>query len=62
MAKISLDVPTDAIKELLTQLSPDDLRAVVASVQNRLESLQMMKLAESAFAEWNAEDELYSDG
>lgn len=59
MAKVALDIPTDAIKELLAQLSPAELQAILASLQGRLETFQMMKLAESAFAEWNDEDDLY---
>ncbi|MBI3320159.1 MAG: hypothetical protein HYZ89_06195 [Candidatus Omnitrophica bacterium] len=55
MAKVTLDVPTETIKELLAQLSPGELRAIVASLQGRLETFQMMRLAESAFAEWEQE-------
>jgi len=62
MAKVTLDVPTDAIKDLLAQLSPDEVRAIVASLQERSETFQMMKLAESAFTEWSQEDDLYSHG
>jgi len=62
MAKVALDVPTDAIKDLLAQLPPAELQAVLASLGERLETFQMMKLAESAFAEWTQEDDLYSHG
>ena len=62
MAKLALDLPTDTIIALLAQLPPADLQTIFASVQDRLETFQMMKLAESAFAEWNQEDDLYSHG
>jgi len=60
MAKVTVDMPIDSVKDLLAQLTPQELQAALASVQDRLESLQMMKLAESAFAEWNTEEDLYS--
>ena len=59
MPKVTLDVPTDAIKTLLVQLSPGELQALLTSVQERLEAFQMMKLAESAFSEWASEENLY---
>ena len=62
MAKVALDLPTDAIIALLAQLPPTDLQTVFASLQDRLETFQMMKLAESAFAEWSQEDDCYSHG
>jgi len=60
MAKVTVEMPIEGVKELLVQLTPQELLAVLASMQDRLESLQMMKLAESAFAEWNAEPDLYT--
>ena len=62
MAKLAIEMPTETIKELLAQLSPAELQAVLTGLGGRLETFQMMKLAESAFAEWLTEDELYLDG
>lgn len=62
MARVTLDLPTDAIKSLLIQLSPTELQTIVAILRERLETFQMMTLAESAFAEWLQEDDLYSHG
>lgn len=62
MAKVTVEMPLDGVKQLLSQLTPQELWAVLASVQDRLDTLQMMKLAESAFADWDAEDELYGHG
>lgn len=62
MAKLALEVSTEAINELLAQLSPAELQAVVARLQGRLETIQMMQLAESAFAEWSQEPDDYSHG
>ena len=62
MAKVTLDLPPDAIKNLLIQLSPAELQTIVTILRERLETFQMMKLAESAFAEWDREEDLYSHG
>ncbi len=60
MAKVTVDMPIEGIKELLAQLTPQELLAVLASMQDRLETFQMMKLAESSFSEWATEEDLYS--
>ena len=62
MAKVTVDVPIERIKELLAQLTPEELRAVLAYLHSRRETFQMMKLAEPAFTEWNAEEDLYGSG
>ena len=62
MAKLTVDVPIDRVKDVLAQLTPQELHAVLAELQDRLETVQMMKLAESAFAEWLEEEDLYSHG
>ena len=62
MAKVTVDMPTDAIKDLLAQLSPAELHLIVSSVRERLETVHMMRFAESAFAEWEQEEDLYSHG
>lgn len=62
MARVTVEMSVEGVRELLAQLTPQELQAALATIQDRLESLQMMKLAESAFSEWNAEPDLYSDG
>ena len=62
MAKFTVDVPIDRVKDVLAQLTPQELYAVLAELQDRLETVHMMTLAESAFAEWLEEDDLYSHG
>ncbi len=59
MAQLTVDIPIDRVKEVLVQLTPQELHAVLAEVQDRLETFQLMKLAESSFAEWLEEDDLY---
>ncbi len=55
-------MPIDGVKEIFAQLTPQELQAVFIALQDRLESFQMMKLAESAFVDWNTEEDLYSNG
>ena len=61
MAKMPFEVPTQVVKEMLFQLSPGELYNIWISMQERMETLQMTKLAETAFQEWEKEEELYSD-
>ena len=60
MAQVTVEMPLEGIKALLVQLTPHELQEVLAGMQDRLETLQMMQLAESSFAEWGAEEDLYS--
>jgi len=60
MAKVTMDMPIEGVQQVLAQLTPQELQAVLAGLQDRLESLQMMGLAESAFADWLEEEDLYS--
>lgn len=62
MAKVTVDLPLEGVKALVLQLSLQDLLAVWTLLRERLETLQMTTLAESAFAEWEAEPELYGHG
>lgn len=55
MAKVTVDMPIESVKDILAQLTPQELLAILATMQERLESFQMMKLAESAFSEWTTE-------
>lgn len=61
MAKLTVDLNVERIRDLLIQLKPEELRAILLSLENRLETHQMMKLAESAFSEWDSEPDLYTD-
>lgn len=62
MAKLTIDMPMERLKEVLAQLTPQELAVLLADLQDRLETLQMMKLAEPAFAEWSEEEDLYGHG
>lgn len=59
MAKVTIDMPIEGVKELLAQLAPQELQAIFSALQNRMETFRMMKLSESAFSEWSTEEDLY---
>jgi hypothetical protein len=51
----------DEIKQLVFQLLPQDLLTLFTDIQERLQTVEMMQIAESGFQEWNDPDEdLYS--
>lgn len=61
MAKLMIDLTTEQVAELLRDLSPQQLRRVLAQVADRLEVREWMRLGESGFQEWLTEPELYVD-
>jgi len=61
MAKLMIDLTTEQLAELLRDLSPEQLRTVLAQVADRIEVREWMRLGESGFREWLTEPELYAD-
>lgn len=61
MAKLMIDLTTEQVADLLRELSPEQLRIVLAQVADRLEVREWMRLGESGFQEWLTEPELYAD-
>ena len=57
MPQLTFDVGVEQIKALAFQLTPTELIALAEAIQERAETLGMMKLAETGFAEWNEEGE-----
>jgi hypothetical protein len=57
MPTLTLDVTVDEIKEWILRLPPRDLLALAEAIDERAETVAMMTLAESGFAEWNEEGE-----
>jgi hypothetical protein len=57
MPQITLDVDLEEIKELVLQLPPQQLLALIDAMEERAETIGMMVLAETGFAEWNEEGE-----
>lgn len=60
MPQLKVELNIDEIKDLIFQLSPSDFIQLVWEIKGRLETLEMMKLAESGFEEWHeAEEDIY---
>ena len=57
MPQITLDMSLDEIKELLLQLPPQELPALIDAIEERTQTIGMMSLAETGFAEWDEEGE-----
>ena len=57
MPQITLDMSLEEIKELVLQLPPRELLALIDAIEARAETISMMSIAESGFREWNEEGE-----
>jgi len=53
MPHVTLNMSLDEIREIIFQLPSADLLALVDAIQDRAETVAMMQLAETGFAEWN---------
>ena len=53
MPQVTLEISTEELKALILQLPPEDLLTIADEVEDRAETIAMMKLSESAFEEWN---------
>jgi len=52
----------EEIKGMIFQLPVEELVALMAEIEERLESVTMMQLAETGFNEWNdPEEDIYND-
>lgn len=52
----------EEIKEMIFQLPVEQIIALMADIEERVENLTMMQLAETGFAEWNdPEENIYND-
>jgi len=53
MPQVTLDISTEELKALILQLPPEDLLTIADEVEDRAETIAMMKLSEASFEEWN---------
>ena len=53
MPQLTVNLDVDKIRDLVYQLPPADFIQLAEEIEARLETLEMMKLAESGFEEWN---------
>ncbi|OKH37317.1 hypothetical protein NIES2119_13780 [[Phormidium ambiguum] IAM M-71] len=52
----------EEIKEMIFQLPVEEIISLMADIEERVENLTMMQLAETGFAEWNdPEENIYND-
>ncbi|MFB2838409.1 hypothetical protein [Floridanema evergladense] len=52
----------EEIKEMIFQLPVEQIIALMADIEEKVENLTMMQLAETGFAEWNdPEEDIYND-
>ncbi len=50
------------IKNMILQLPVEELMKLIDSIEERLETVTMMQLAETGFQEWNdPEEDIYND-
>jgi|GEM_PF-462466 len=57
MPQVTLDLSLDEIKALVLQLPPEQLLALVEALEERAETIALMRLAETGFREWNEPEE-----
>jgi hypothetical protein len=52
----------DKIKTLVLQLPPEELIALMTAIEEKLETVSIMQLAETGFQEWNdPEEDIYNE-
>jgi len=57
MPTVTLDMSIEEIKSLVFQLPAQELLTLVDELDEQAETIAMMQLAESGFAEWHEEGE-----
>lgn len=57
IAQVTLSLSVEEIKALILQLPAQELLALADAIEERVETVAMMQLAETGFVEWNEEGE-----
>jgi hypothetical protein len=57
MPKVTSHLSADEIKNLVLQLPTREFLALVDAIEERAETIAMMRLSETGFNEWNEEGE-----
>jgi hypothetical protein len=57
MPQLTLDVSMDEIKTLIFRLPTEELLTLADAIEERAETVAMMRLAETGFQEWNEQGE-----
>ena len=59
---MTVNASIEEIKAMIFQLVAEKLVALMAEIEERLETVTMMQLAETGFNEWNdPEEDIYND-
>jgi hypothetical protein len=59
---MTVNANIEEIKAMIFQLPVEELVALMAEIEERLETVTMMQLAETGFHEWNdPEEDIYND-
>ena len=57
MPRITLDLSTEEIKNLVFQLPAQEFLVLVDAIEERAETIAMMRVSETGFQEWNEDGE-----
>ena len=57
MPQITVELDTQRLKEILFELPTAEFLSLAAAVEQRAETIAMMRLAETGFREWEEEGE-----
>lgn len=59
---MTLNLTKEEIKAMIFQLPVEEIIALMADIEEKVENLTMMQLAETGFQEWNdPEEDIYND-
>ena len=60
MPRVTLEVSMEELRDLILQLPPKEFLTLADSIEERVETLSMMQLAETAFRGWgDAGEDIY---
>jgi glutamate-1-semialdehyde aminotransferase len=57
MPQLTLNMSTEEIKSLVFQLPVEELLTLAEAIEERVQTVAMMRLAETGFQEWNDKEE-----
>jgi len=57
MPRLTLNMSTEEIKSLVFQLPVEELLTLAEAIEERVQTVAMMRLAETGFQEWNDKEE-----
>lgn len=59
---MTVNLSVEEIKAMIFQLPVEELVALMAEIEEKIETMNMMQLSETGFQEWNdPEEDIYND-